>query len=159
MQFFAESVCRDDAVLDLRLSTMKRLMVQWVVHACKEVEKKTHITAKAWRHLSWTLEEAPMLAERAAREHHNGTLFEEETELAEDEPDEESDFILHDDDGDAEDEDEAHDVHDEENVVPESTGTAVAEAVEPFSTVAAEVACAEHFLYLRVAYGQHPPKP
>ena len=26
MQFFAQSVCRDEAVLDLRLSTMKRLM-------------------------------------------------------------------------------------------------------------------------------------
>ena len=77
MQFFVESVCRDDTVLDLRLGTMKRLTAQWVIHACKEVEKKTHVTAKAWRHLSWTFEEAPMLAERAAREHHNGTLFDE----------------------------------------------------------------------------------
>ena len=155
MQFFAESVCRDDTVLDLRLGTMKRLMAQWVIHACEEVEKKTHITAKAWHHLSWTFEEAPMLAERAAREHHNGTLFEKETELAEeDEPDEESDLILHDDDDDAEGEDE---VHDEEDVVPESTGTAVAEAVVPSSTVAAEVVRAERSLYLRVAYGPQPP--
>ena len=97
-----------------------------------------------------------MLAERAAREHHNGTLFEEETELAEDEPDEESDLILHDDDDDAEGEDE---VHDEEDVVPESTGTAVTEAFVLSSTVAAEVARAERFLYLRVAYGRHPPSP
>ena len=43
-----------------------------------------------------------MLAERAAREHHNATLFDNETELAGDEPDEESDFILHDDDDDRE---------------------------------------------------------
>ena len=98
-----------------------------------------------------------MLAERAAREHHNGTLFEKETELAEeDESDEESDLILHDDDDDAEGEDE---VHDEEDVVPESTGTAVAEAAMPSSTVAAEVARAERFLFLRCAYGRHPPKP
>ena len=38
MQFFAESVCRDEAVLDLRLGTMKRLMAHWVLHACTEVE-------------------------------------------------------------------------------------------------------------------------
>ena len=61
-----------------------------------------------------------MLAERAAREHLTGTLFEEETELAEDEPAEETDLILHDDDDAAE--DEAHEVHDEEDVVSESTG-------------------------------------
>ena len=71
--------------------------------------KKTRITTKAWRHLSWTLAEAPMLAERFTREFLNGTLFEEEpTELAEDEPEEESDLILHDDDDDAE--DAAHEV-------------------------------------------------
>ena len=35
MQFFVESVCRDDAVLDLRLGTMKGLMAHWVIHACK----------------------------------------------------------------------------------------------------------------------------
>ena len=40
MQFFAESVCRNEAVLDLRLSTMKRLMAHWVLHACAEVQKK-----------------------------------------------------------------------------------------------------------------------
>ena len=40
VQFFAESVCRDHAVLDLRLGTMKRLMAHWVLHACKEVEKR-----------------------------------------------------------------------------------------------------------------------
>ena len=156
MQFFVESVCRNDAVLDLRLGAMKRLLAQWVIHACTEVEEKTSITTRACRHLSWTFEEAPMPAERAAREHLNGMLFEEETELAEDEPDEASNLILHDDDDDAEDEDE---VHDEEDVVPESTGTAVAEAVVPFSTAAAEFARAERFLYLRVAYGRHPPKP
>ena len=114
-------------LLGLGHGTMKRLMAQWVLHGCKEVEEKTSITTRAWRHLSWTFEEAPMLAERAAREHLHGTLFEEETELAEDEPAEETDFILHDDDDAAE--DEAHEVHDEEDVVPESTGTAVAEAV------------------------------
>ena len=31
MQFFAQSVCRDETVLDLRLSTMKRLMACWVL--------------------------------------------------------------------------------------------------------------------------------
>ena len=136
MQFFAESMCRDEAVLDLRLGTMKRLMAHWVLHACKEVEK-TSITTKAWRHLSWTFEEATRLAARAAHEHLNGTLF-DETEMEQEEPPEEKDLILHDDGDDAEN--------------PESTGTAVA-------TVAAEVARAERFLYLRCAYGKHPPKP
>ena len=42
VQFFAESVCRKDAVGDLRLSTMKRLMARWVLHACTEVEKHEH---------------------------------------------------------------------------------------------------------------------
>ena len=65
--------------------------------------------------------------------------------MEQEEPPEEADLIIHDDDDDAED--------------PESTGTAVAEASEPFPTVAAEVARAERFLYLRCAYGKHPPKP
>ena len=39
MQFFAESVCRNESVLDLRLGTMKRLMAHRVLHACAEVEK------------------------------------------------------------------------------------------------------------------------
>ena len=146
MQFFAESLCRDEAVLDLRLNTMKRLMAHWVLHASAEVEKNTSITTKAWRHLSWTFEEAPWLAARATREHLDGTLF-DETEAEQDEPPEEEDLILHDDNDD----DDAED--------PESTGTAVAEASEPFPTVAAEVARAERFLYLRCAYGEHPPKP
>ena len=152
MQFFAESVCRDEAVLDLRLNTMKRLMAHWFLHACAEVQKNTSITAKAWRHLSWTFEEAPRLAARATHEHLNGALF-DETEVEQEEPPEEEDLILHDDD-----DDDAED--------PESTGTAVAEAStavaeasEPFPTVAAEVARAERFLYLRCAYGKHPPKP
>ena len=42
VQFFAESVCQDEAVLDLRLATMKRLMAHWVLHACAEVEKHEH---------------------------------------------------------------------------------------------------------------------
>ena len=152
MQFFVESVCRDDAVLDLRLGTMKRLKAQWVIHASKEVEKKTHITAKAWRHLSWTFEEAPMLAASTSMARSS-----RRRELAEDEPAEGPDLILHDDDDDAE--DEAHEVHDEEEMVPESTGTTDAEAVVPFPTVAAEIARAERFLYLRATYGRHPPKP
>ena len=53
-----------DAVLDLRLNTMERLMAHWVLHACAEVQKNTRITTKAWRHLSWTFEEAPRLAAR-----------------------------------------------------------------------------------------------
>ena len=146
MQFFAESVCRNEAVLDLRLNTMKRLMAHWVLHACAEVAKNTSITTKAWRHLSWTFEEAPRLAARATREHFDGTLF-DETKVEQEEPPEEEDLILHDDDDD----DDAED--------PESTGTALAEASEPFPTVAAEVARAERFLYLRCAYGKHPPKP
>ena len=159
MQFFAESVCRNEAVLDLRLN-MKRLMAHWVLHACAEVAKNTSITTKAWRYLSWTFEEAPRLAARATREHLDGTIF-DETEVEQEEPPEEEDLILHDDDDD----DDAED--------PESTGTAlaeastaladgsaaVAEASEPFPTVAAEVARAERFLYLRCAYGKHPPKP
>ena len=71
--------------------------------------------------------------------------------LAEDEPAEETYFTLHDDDDDAE--DEALEVHDVEDAVPESTGAAVAEVV-----VVAEVARAERFLYLRCADGRHPPK-
>ena len=94
MQFFAESVCQNDAVLDLRLSTMKRLMAHWVPHACAEVQKSTSITTKAWRHLSWTLEEAPGLAARATREHHNGTLFDETEVEQEEPPEEEADLIL-----------------------------------------------------------------
>ena len=67
--------------------------------------------------------------------------------MEQEEPPEETDFILHDDDDD----DDAED--------SESTGTAVAEAVVPFSTVASQVERAERFLYLRCAYGKHPPKP
>ena len=148
MQFSAESVCRNDAVLDMRFSTMKRLMAHWVLHACAEVQKKnTSITTKAWRHLSWTFEEAPRLAARATREHLNGILY-DATDVEQEEPPEEADLIFHDDDNDG---DDAED--------PESTGTAVAEASEPFPTVAAEAARAERFLYLRCAYGKHPPKP
>ena len=105
--------------------------------------KNTSITTKAWRHLSWTFEEAPRLAARATREHLDGTLF-DETEVEQEEPPEEEDLILHDDDDD----DDA-----------KEASTAVAEASEPFPTVAAEVARAERFLYLRCAYGKHPPKP
>ena len=65
--------------------------------------------------------------------------------MEQEEPPEETDLFLHDDGDDAED--------------PESTNTAAAQASEPFPTVAAEVARAERFLYLRCAYGQHPPKP
>ena len=83
-----------------------------------------------------------MLAERAAREHLNGTLF-DETEMEQEEPLKETDLMLHDDDDDDED--------------PESTGTAVAEAAELFPTVAAQVERAERCLYLRCAY-KHPPK-
>ena len=46
VQFFAESVCRDDAVRDLRLRTMKRLMAHWVLHACAEVQKKTRASQR-----------------------------------------------------------------------------------------------------------------
>ena len=87
-----------------------------------------------------------MLGERAAREHLNGTLF-DETEMEQEEPLEETDLILHDDDDDGADAED-----------PESTGTSVAEAAEPFATVAAQVARAERFLCLRCAYGKHPPK-
>ena len=79
MQFFAESVFWEEAVLDLGISTMKRLMAHWgSARLHRGVKKKTSITTQAWRHLSWTFEEAPRLAARATREHLNGTLFEEE---------------------------------------------------------------------------------
>ena len=81
MQFFAESVCRDEAVLDLRLSTTKRLMGS---ARLRRGGRNTNITTKAWRHLSWTFEEAPRLAARAAREHLNSTLF-DETEMEQEE--------------------------------------------------------------------------
>ena len=156
MQFFAESVCRNEAVLDLRLSTMKRLMAHWVLHACAEVEKNTSITTKAWRHFSWTFEEAPRLEARATREHLNGTLF-DETEVEQEEPPEEEDLILHDDN--AEDPESTGTALAEASTAVAKASTAVAEASEPFPTMAAEVARAERFLYLRCAYGKHPPKP
>ena len=78
MQFFAESACRDEAVLDLRLGTMERLVAQWVLHACAEVEKHEHHNESLAPLLSWTFEEAPRLAARATREHLYGTLFEKE---------------------------------------------------------------------------------
>ena len=60
--------------------------------------------------------------------------------MEQEEPPEETDLILHDDDDD----DDAGD--------PESTGTAVTEAVS-------QIERAECFLYLRCAHGKHPPKP
>ena len=81
------------------------------------------ITTKARRHLS-----------RAAREHLNGTLF-DETEMEQEEPPEETDLILHDDD------DDDDDVED-----TESTGTVVAEAVVPFFLVASQIERGECFL-------------
>ena len=87
------------------------------------------MTTKAWRH-----------------GHLNVTLF-DETEMEQEEPPEETDLFLHDEDDD----DDAED--------PDITGTAVAEAVVPCSTVAFQVEHAERFVYLRCAYGQHPPKP
>ena len=161
MQFFAESVCRNEAVLDLRLSAMKRLLAHWVLHSCAEVEKNPSITTKAWRHLSWTFEEAPRLAARATREHLDGTLF-DETEVEQEEPPEEEDLILHDDDDDddgAEDPENTGTALAEASAAVADGSTAVAEASESFPTVAAEVARAERFLYLRCAYGKHPPKP
>ena len=160
MQFFAESVCWNEAVLDLRLNTMKRLMAHyWVLHACAEVAKNTSITTKGWRHLSWTFEEAPRLAATATREHLHGTLF-DETEVEHEEPPEEADLILHDDDDD----DDAEDPESTVTALAEAStavadgSAAVAEASEPFPTMAAEVARAERFLHLRCAYGKHPPK-
>ena len=68
---------------------------------------------------------------RATREHLNGTFFEEEptfdeTEMEKEEPPEETDLILHGDEND-------------DGEDPESTDTAVAEAVVPFSMVASQV--------------------
>ena len=81
MQFFAESVCRDEAVLDLRLGTVELRGALGSVRL--RSGGKTRITTKAWRHLSWTFEEAPRLAARATREHLYGTLFEEEPTFGE----------------------------------------------------------------------------
>ena len=91
--------------------------------------KSTSITTKAWRH-----------------EHLNDTLF-DETEMEQEESPEETDLFLHDEDDD----DDAED--------PEITGTVVAEAVVPCSTVTSQVEHAECFVYLRCAYGKHPPRP
>ena len=60
------------------------------------------------------------------------------------EPPEETGLFLHDEDDD----DDAED--------PEIT---VAEAVVLCSTVTSQVDHAECFVYLRFAYGKHPPKP
>ena len=116
MQFFAESVCRDDVVLVLRLSTMKRLVAHRVLHACTEVLKNTIITAKSL---------APPLLDIGRGTEACG---ESHSRAQQEEPPEEADLILHDDDDD----DDAED--------PESTGIAV-----PFPTLAAEVARAERF--------------
>ena len=121
---------------------MKRLMAHLGSARLRRGGKTKSTTTKAWSHLSWTFEEAPRLATRAAREHLNGTLF-DETEMEQEEPPEGNGS--HSPCDDAED--------------PESTGTAVAEAVVPFSTVASQVERAERFLYLSGAYGKHPPKP
>ena len=67
-------------------------------------------------------------------EHLNVTLF-DETEMVQEEPPEEEDLILHDDDDD----DGAED--------PESTGDSCCGGKH-----------AECFVYLRCAYGKHPPK-
>ena len=139
MQFFAESVCRDEAVLDLRLSTMKRLMAHWVLHACAEVEKgrasqrKLGATSLGHSKRHQGLRESTSMAHSSMRRRWNKkshqkkrTSFSMTTTTM---------TMLR---------------------IPESTGTAVAEAV---STVASQVERAERFLYLRCAYGKHPPKP
>ena len=51
MQFFAEYLCRNEAVLDLRLSTMKRLTAHRALHACAEVEKHEHHNESLAPHL------------------------------------------------------------------------------------------------------------
>ena len=112
------------------------------------------VTTKVWRTLSWTFKEALRLPARATREHLKGTLF-DETEMEQEEPLEEADFIFYDDDNDG---DDAEDPETAGTAVAEAS-TAVAQASEPFPTVAAEVARAERFLYLRCAYCKHPPKP
>ena len=142
MQSFAESVCRDEAVTDLRLSTMERLMPHWVLHACAEVEN-TSVTTKAWRHLSWTFEEALRLAARATREHLNAHYSMRRRWNKKSHQKKRTSFSM----------------MTTTMANPESTDTAVAEAVVPSSTVASQVERAEHFLYLRCAYGKHPPKP
>ena len=65
-KFFAESVCRDKLVVDLRLGTMKRLMAHWVLHACAGATSLGHSK------MHQGLRREP-LAARAAREHLNGT--------------------------------------------------------------------------------------
>ena len=81
--------------------------------------------------------------------------------MEQEEPPEEEDLILHDDDDDdgAEDPENTGTALAEASTALAEASTAVAEASEPFPTVAAEVARAERFLYLRCAYGKHPPKP
>ena len=77
------------------------------------------------------------------------------------EPPEEEDFILHDNDDDddgAEDPDNTGTAFTEASAVVADGSAVVAEASESFPTVVAEVVRAERFLYLRCAYGKHPPK-
>ena len=140
----------------LKHSIKQQAMAHWVLHARAEAEKNTSITTKAWRHLSWTFEEAPRLAARATREHLDGTLLDDKRSHRRKRTSSSMTTttmtVLR---------------------IPRARGqllllhlqllqkhpTAVAEASEPFPTVAAEVARAERFLYLRCAYGKHPPKP
>ena len=81
--------------------------VSWVLQRWKKHEHYNESLAP----------QAPRLAARAAREHLNGTLF-DESEMEKEEPPKETDLIFHDDD-----DDDAED--------PESRGTPVAEAVVP----------------------------
>ena len=108
-QFFSESPCVETRQCWTCASAPSS--VSWRTGFCMPAQwEDTSITTKAWGHFSWTFEEAPRRAASAAREHLNGTLF-DETEVEEEGPPEEADLIFHDDDDD----DDAED--------PESTDT------------------------------------
>ena len=82
MQFFAASVCRDEVVLDLRLSTTKRLMNSACLHRggkARASQRKLGATSTSMAHSF------------------------DETEVEQEEPPEEADLILHDDDDDDDD--------------------------------------------------------
>ena len=66
MQFFADSVCRDEAVLDLRFSTMKRLLAPLSsarLHRGGETDEHHNENLAP----PMTFEEAPRLVARATR--------------------------------------------------------------------------------------------
>ena len=75
MQFFAESVCRDNAVLDLRLSTTKRLMGSACLRRGGKTRRRLGATSTSTSHSSMRRMEQEEPAARTASIHQSHDLF------------------------------------------------------------------------------------